>query len=319
MPQGAPGKVHTVTHPAPSVGRGKTIVGQCSHNKWATPAILHWMSDSKSNALANAIRRMLRPLVRLMLRNGMAFADFSAIAKKEFVAVADEDYLLPTGKRSVSRVSVLTGINRKDVKRLLEEPNELPAVENNRAARVIDGWLRDSDYHAKNGEPLPLILDHSEVSFSSLVRKYSGDMPPRTVLDELIRVGAVKQEGKQVSLCNNAYVPTNDNVELLNLSGTSMADLLNTIDHNLNKEKSETRLQLSVAYDDVSSQGVELFKKLSNEKAAELLNTLDTFLASQDRSINPSIEGEGQYRTGMGIYYFEHEITNTDISSGTEE
>ena len=88
--------------------------------------------------------------------------------------------------------------------------------------------------------------------------------------------------------------------------------MLGTVDHNFSKEAEDTRLQLSVAYDDVPTSGVELFRKLSNEKSLELLSELDQFLATQDRSVNPSVKGEGRYRTGLGIYYFEEPIVTTD-------
>jgi len=84
--------------------------------------------------------------------------------------------------------------------------------------------------------------------------------------------------------------------------------MLSTIDHNFSKEAEVSRLQLSVAYDDVPANGVELFRELSNTKALELLNNLDQFLATQDRSVNPSVKGEGRYRTGVGIYYFEEPV-----------
>lgn len=245
------------------------------------------------------------PLVRLMLRYGMAYGDFAALAKRAFVQVAQEDFAISEGQRSVARVSVLTGINRKDVKRLLDTTETVPAMEYNRAARVISGWLRDSNFHDDSGSPKPLVLNNSETSFGALVRKYSGDMPPRTVLDELLRVGAVERKDKTVFLGANGYVPENESDEMLDLAGASVADLLSTVDHNLDKDTNSTRLQLSVAYDDVPLQGVEMFRTFSNDKAVELLNTLDSFLSSKDRSINPDVEGQGQYRTGIGIYYFE--------------
>lgn len=274
--------------------------------------------------MTEALRKILRPLVRLLLRNGVAYADFTTLVRQTFVDVASEDFDLPGRKQSVSRISVLTGINRKEVKRLLEEPRDVrPATEHNRAARVVSGWIRDDQFQNNNGQPAVLSWGDlaSDNSFEKLVKKYSGDMPARSVLDELIRVGAVTMiDSHKIQLGATGYVPAASNEELLRLSGEGAADLLNTIDYNLSdKKKSHSRLQLSVAYDDVPANGVELFRNLSQEKSLELLKHLDGFLATLDRSENPTVEGEGRYRTGIGIYYFEESMQdsdNTDSSAG---
>ena len=279
------------------------------------------MSDTP--ATTSLMKKALRPLVRVLLRNGVAYADFCEVARRLFVEVASDDFGLPGRKQSVSRVSVLTGINRKEVKRQLDEPPEItPAKkENNRAARVIGGWLRDDDFKNSNGKPKTLGWGDSTVkgSFEDLVKRYSGDMTARAILDELVRVGTVSfnKEKSQVKLLANGYVPASSNEELLRLSGDSVGDLLNTIDHNFSDEKEATRLQLSVAYDDVPANGVELFRNLSNEKSLELLNYLDEYLATQDRSTNPQVQGEGRYRTGVGIYYFEEPLLDNNGLGGS--
>ena len=279
------------------------------------------MTSTQPTALASAVSRLLRPLVRLLLRNGMAYADFATLARATYVEVAASDFELPGRKQSVSRVSVLTGINRKEVKRILSEPTNITPPENNRAARVISGWMRDDEFTDSAGNPSPLSWggETSDAGFEALVKKYSGDMTARSVLDELRRVGAVSLEGDQVHLTATGYVPTTSNEELLRLSGIGITDLLETIDHNLNPEKTNsektaTRLQLSVAYDDVPQHGVELFRNLSKEKSIELLNYLDSFLATQDRSVNPSVTGDNRYRTGLGIYYFEEALPVDEVN-----
>lgn len=270
------------------------------------------MTDQTATTLM--MRKILRPLVRLLLRNGVAFADFSNVARRTFVEVASEDFDIPGRKQSVSRVSVLTGINRKEVKRLLEEPagQSKDRKENNRAARVVGGWMRDKEFHNTEEKPQDLSWGSggvTEGSFEALVKRYSGDMTARAILDELARVGAVSlNENKDtVSLVARGYVPASSGEELLRLSGDSIYDLLSTIDHNFLTEDT-TRFQLKVDYDNVPANGVELFRSLSKEKATELLTYLNQFLSTQDRTINPAVEGEGRYRTGLGIYYFEEPI-----------
>ena len=194
------------------------------------------MSDN--SATTSMLKKALRPLVRVLLRNGVAYADFCEVARRLFVEVANDDFGLPGRKQSVSRISVLTGINRKEVKRQLDEPKEATPKkkENNRAARVISGWLRDDDFRNSKGKPKVLEWGDSSVKggFEDLVKRYSGDMTARAILDELIRVGTVSfdKEKSRIKLLSNGYVPAGSNDELLRLSGESVGDLLNTIDHN---------------------------------------------------------------------------------------
>ena len=284
-----------------------------------TADLLYYSANmSTPSPHTSMMQKVLRPLVRLLLRNGVAYADFSAVARRIFVEVASEDFGLPGRKQSVSRVSVLTGVNRKEVKRLLEEPveKEPAGKENNRAARVVSAWMRDSDFRTTAGKPRVLGWGDPQAagSFEDLVKRYSGDMTARAILDELLRVGSVSINDKKskVTLVSNGYVPAGSDEELLRLSGNSINDMLNTIDHNFSKEAEVTRLQLSVAYDDVPANGVELFRERSNEKSLELLKDLDQFLAKQDRTVNPSVKGEGRYRTGVGIYYFEEPVVEPE-------
>lgn len=275
------------------------------------------MPAAPHTALNAAILKIMRPLVRLLLRNGLAYADFALLVKGVFVEIASEDFDLPGRKQSVSRVSVLTGINRKEVKRLMELAQEGHETgnsnnngNNNRAARVVSGWMRDSQFLDANGKPnkLPLATTDERPGFDQLVKTYSGDMPARSILDELVRVGAAVVQNGQIELTSTGYVPSTSNDELLRLSGESVSDLLNTVEYNLHEDHTVSKLQLSVAYDDVPRAGVDLFRNLSREKSLELLTYLDHFLATQDRTANPSVNGDGRYRTGVGVYYFEEEI-----------
>ena len=262
----------------------------------------------------------MRPLVRLMLRNGLAYADFAALVKSVFVEVACDEFDLPGKKQSVSRISVLTGINRKEVKRLMELPEHSQQFDNNnRAARVVSGWMRDSKFtdSSDNPRPLPLVSSDDQPGFDFLVKTYSGDMPARSILDELVRVGAATVDDGVVQLTSTGYVPTTSNDELLRLSADGISDLMETVDYNLKGDQPVSRLQLTLAYDDVPATGVDLFRKLSREKSLDLLKDLDKFLATQDRSVNPSVEGDGRYRTGLGIYYFEEELDALPHSADT--
>jgi hypothetical protein len=269
------------------------------------------MTEPQNKALTSAVLRILRPLVRILLRNGVSYGTFTDLAKAVFVDVADKDFSIPGRKQTVSRISVLTGLTRKDVVRLQELGSPEDAVAErryNRAARVVAGWVRDRRFSSAE-TPAELSFDGEANSFSELVRAYSGDVPPRAILDELTRVGAVARTSDgRVRLLARAYVPQTGDEDKLHILGTDVALLIATIDHNLRHGKETPRFQRKVAYDNLPVEIIPKFQALSREKGQQLIEEMDAWLSQHDRDINPDVTGTGRKHAGIGIYYFEEEM-----------
>jgi len=256
--------------------------------------------------------RVLRPLVRILLRNGEPFSAFAELAKRVYVEVAMEDFRLPSRKPSISRAAVVTGLTRKEVQRIVRTPNQLhdgDIASYNRAAQVVAGWVRDPDFGDADGSPAQLSLD-GEGSFAELVKRYSGDMTSRAVLDELVRAGAAEVvDDNAVRLLSRAYVPAADDRGKLEILGTDVAHLIDTIDHNLVSKAAW--FQRKVAYDNLPEEVVERFRAVAREECQALLEELDRRLASQDRDMNPKVAGSGRKIAGVGIYYFEKDYSKS--------
>lgn len=275
------------------------------------------MSDKHLKRLSAAIIRLLRPLVRILLRNGVSYKTFSDLAKWVYVDVATQEFGIAGRKQSTSRVSVVTGLSRKEVTRVcnLPRPDDRASAEKyNRAARVIAGWRRESGFLDAAGEPVRLPVTGTDVNFSKLVKRYSGDIPVRAILDELIHIGAVKQHvDGTISLQAQAYIPRRSEAGKLHILGSDVAHLVATIDHNLNPDQTAPFFQRKVAYDNLPDEMLPNFRNLSAEKAQELLESLDETLARHDRDVTPSVKGSGRNRAGLGIYYFEEPYVEKDI------
>ena len=177
------------------------------------------MSSSSPSFLERAVLALLRPLVRLVLKRGLAYGQFAELAKQAYVEVARRDFAVPGRKMTVSRVAVLTGLTRKEASRLLQqEPpadSDNPRRRINRAARVLSAWIREADYHDGRGGPASLAFDaESGPSFSRLVADHGGDVTPHAVLDELVRVGAIHtlKDGRLRPI-ERAYIPGADEAE----------------------------------------------------------------------------------------------------------
>ena len=268
------------------------------------------MSKTLVQALSAATLRILRPLVRVLLRNGISYGTFADLAKWVYVDVATRDFGISGRKQTVSRVSIITGLSRKEVKRVQElaRPDDTAEEERfNRAARVIGGWLLDAAYQNKDAQPRDLEFEDGEASFTALVKKYSGDVPARAILDELMRVGNVERlENGSLRLLSHAYIPEESEVDKLYILGADTSALISTIDHNLDPEVERKYFQRKVRYDNLPDEVLPEFRALSAKKAQQLLEEFNTWLAKRDRDINPDIDGSGCNMAGIGIYYFEN-------------
>jgi Family of unknown function (DUF6502) len=270
-----------------------------------------------SIAVNAAVLLLLRPLCRLLLRYQVPFGAFEELAKHVYVQTAMEDFGIPGKKATLSRASILTGLTRKDVQRLVAEPEPVQAASQegyNRAARVLSGWARDPDFKTPDGQPAALDPQEGPASFAELVRRHSGDMPARAVLDELLRVGAVRRRDDQrLELVTRAYVPQGGEVEKLGILGSDVADLIATIDHNLQHGATDPRYQRKVMYRRLDPAHLPAFRALSSAQAQALLEALDRWLALHDTS--PPPEGAPAARAGLGIYYFE-DVSSRSLSEG---
>jgi len=243
----------------------------------------------------------------------MSFNEFSDISKRVFAEVGMRESGIPGRKPTVSRVSILTGLSRKEVQRLLGEQAQGAGTDAqetyNRAARVIAGWVRDKDFTDAAGDPVELSQAGAKASFSLLVKRYSGDVPARAVLDELLRVGAVERlDDDRIRLLSRAYIPRTSDLDKLDILGADVADLITTIDHNLQRGAEDPRFQRKVMYDNVPAESIPTFRALSAAQGQALLEKMDEWLSQHDRDVNASVKGAGRVRAGIGIYYFEENL-----------
>jgi hypothetical protein len=267
-------------------------------------------------ALSAAVVRLLTPLVRVLLRHGMAFADFAELAKRTYVQVAAKDFALPGKRQTDSRISVLTGLTRKDVARLQAEDlasDAALAAERNRAARVLNAWVLQRK--AVDGTPAPLTMEQ----FAELVRESSGDMPARAVLDELLAVGAVvRGEDGALKLMTLDYRPGADGADPRNLLllGEHARDLISAIDHNLTHSAEERFIQRRIYFDNIPVSEVARIR--------QALRTYGEALIAQSREVMaPADQGDdtdapGRTRVVIGVHYFEEPVEPAREAAPTE-
>jgi len=259
--------------------------------------------------LLGALARLVRPLVRILLRHGIACDDFVELVRRVYVSVAEQEFPPKGRKQSLTNIALITGIHRHEVKKLMQaaEQDQPAAPQHHRAARVINGWLTDPEL---SHDGVARVLDIA-TEFKSLVSKYSGDITPRPILDELLRVGAAdKPTDDTVRLLVPAYVPHKSDEELIRLFGESVADLLSTLDFNLKSSPGVRRLQLSVVHDNLPDEVLPNLELVSRDKSLVFLRDINQFFETQDRDTNPNVKGSGRNRAGIGLYYFQEKLAD---------
>ena len=258
-------------------------------------------------ALIAALRRLLRPLIKLQLINGITYPFLSNLLKSLYVEVAREEFLLNGKPQTDSRISLLSGVHRKDVKRLGEESQQEqstpPAV--SLGAKLVALWTSHTLYLDENGRHLPLPRQASEggaKSFEGLVSSISKDIRSRVILDEWLRIGIAHiDEQDHVCLNTDAFIPENGYDEKAYYFGQNLHDHIAAGTHNLLGQK-PAFLDRSVYYNNLSRESVaeiaELSKKLGMQalvtvnKHAEALQEIDAKKIDADQRIN------------FGVYFF---------------
>lgn len=262
------------------------------------------MSKSINTCLTDAAVKILRPLVRILLRNGFSAGYFEELSRQAFVDEAFAEAKRNGTKTTISSISALTGLSRKEVKRLSELKNAQPSDRGekyNRAIRVISGWLNDARFVTTEGVAKILSVEGADESFAQLVKDYSGDIPTRAMLDLLVSAGSVEQVDGHVCLVSHAYVPGDDSIDILNILGSDCNELINTIDHNLTCQAHERRFQRKVSTSQLPHEFIEPFHRYAHKRSQALLEDFDNWLSQ--REIQPN-DKDSQY-VSLGIYFYE--------------
>ena len=259
--------------------------------------------------LTDTLSKILRALIRTLLRNGMSYGEFDQVARKCYVDVAYRDFAPAGKKQTVSNVAILTGLNRKEVKKLAELDVEQPANEKrqyNRVVRVLGGWINDPRFLRNDGVPRDLNYDGKD-SFSELVKQYSGDMPVAAMQKVLLSSANIKfaDDGK-VRLMSHAYLPSNDPVEKLTILGIDTSQLIETIDHNLSAAEDELRFQRKASNARITPDSIPQFKQYLNRKGQAFLEEIDLYLSQHETDDDSTVE------LSVGLFYHESDCENQD-------
>ncbi len=265
----------------------------------------------------NALKLLLRPLVRGMISQGLTLPHVTALLKQVYVEAA-EDFRIAGKRLTDSRVSLLTGVHRKDVKRLRTESRDEPVLSEkaNIGAQVVALWTGDPRYLDASGDPAPLPRS-GEKSFDSLVAGISRDMRPRTLLDEWMRRGLANlDDDGRVTLNPTAFVPSQDYDDLAFYFGRNLHDHIAATVHNL-EGADDTLLERATYYDGLTPGSVDELESLARSIGMAALIRLNQ--EAHKRAERDKDQPDARRRFNFGLYFYRDDVALPPMEGGDEE
>ena len=264
-------------------------------------------------AVVQTCRVLLRPIASLLLKCGMTWREFADVSKSVFVTVASQDYGLNGRPTNVSRVSILTGVSRKEIARvrtLLEHESTPLPNKTTDATRLLSGWHQDPDFVMPNGEPRMLPLEGEGASFATLWKRYGGDVPVTSMRKELERAGAITTLADgSVRAEQRYFMPRNFDPQWILNAGSMLRDLGSSITHNLDVGAANRspagaparRFIGRATSDSIDEAAVPEFEALVEQSGQEFLEKIDKWLVEHEARPAPG-GARKRLRLGLGVF-----------------
>lgn len=267
------------------------------------------MSSAVTEIARNACRRLLRPVIRILLRLGISWKEFAEIAKLVFVEIAREDYGVHGRPTNASRVALMTGLSRREVgeiRRRLDSETPLAIEPKSRISRVLTGWHKDPEF-SEGGRPRE--LDNTE--FHRLTHRYAGDIPDRAITKEMLDLGLMEAvaDGRYRAMRRD-YLRDAADADIVRHMGQALHDHGVSLAHNLDPARSDGWFEGFASNDHMPRGAAEKLNALLQQDGQAFLERVDAWLSEHELDA-PTGKGnknakEAVSRIGVGVYLFEH-------------
>ena len=268
--------------------------------------------------MLDRVLRVLQPLVRLLLRNGVTYTVLVAALKRVFVQAA-QDELAARGMASTdSAVTLLCGVHRRDVRTLTRGAASAPASMQQAgalplalAAQVVARWMNDAAYCDAQGNPRALFKGAKTVAqegsadagFDALVAQFSSDVRPRAVLDELLRLGVVQDTAAGLVLEGSGFAPRQGFEELSDLFAANLHDHAAAAVANLQGE--HNFLEQAVFVDQITTASAQ---HLHQAAAAAWKQAFKTVIGQAQNGVDADAASapaaQRKQRARFGVYFY---------------
>jgi len=261
--------------------------------------------------LLAAFRHLMVPLVRILVRSGIPFREFLDVVRDVYVRVAFDEFSRAGRPASVARVSIATGVTRKQIAEIVGSEDRLRrALESNAKAlaRLLQGWHNDPEFTGPYGFPRELFFEadpSGAPTFADLVGRYATGLPPQVLLDELLAVktAVYVPETGMIRVLKRTFIPEDMAPEQIEVFARGVRRYVETIDHNLREKQPSLRRFERWVFPDfgIKLSDWEGFRDLVQERLQAVIEDLDTRFTSFER---PDEHTEEVLSVGVGMYVY---------------
>jgi len=263
---------------------------------------------ARSNIVLDSVLRVMQPLVRLLLREGVTYPAFAAALKRVFLAAAEQELQSRGMARTDSALTLLSGVHRRDVRTLLRaQPDNAPAASHSRpfslATQVVGQWMLDPTLQDADGRPRPLARGTEGYTFDTLTARVSRDVRPRAMLDELKRLGVVREEDGVVTLLAGGFSPRQGFEEMSWLFADNLRDHASAAAMNLQGEGNH--LEQSIFVDQISEASAARLQKVAVQAWKQAFRSvMGEAQARFDHDAQQADATARGHRARFGVYFF---------------
>ncbi len=268
------------------------------------------MQDKIKKQILDAFFVVLRPIAKILLRYGIGFREFAEVAKSAFVDVATTDHGIRGRPTNISRVAVMTGLTRKEVRRIrdrIEKQEQTVVSRTTPLWDVLHHWHADDEFIDSSGRPTILPFHGDDGSFENLVRKYGGDIPPGAMRAELKRVGAiVESDAGELTVVKRSFRPEGNLETLVNSLIHGVYTLLSTVSHNTNAERiGETWAQRVAFSQNIKKSHLPTVRRISFDRIHDFTQAIDDSFIGYEKLGEDTESGDEGRTVAVGVFYFE--------------
>lgn len=260
--------------------------------------------EQNSRRFLTVMKGLMRPLVRTLIARGVTAPAFYKLLKSVYVEVAREDFRISEEPPTDSRITLLTGVHRRDVRAILSDDDnswETARAKTATFATVLGQWMARPDLNDADGQPIPLLRGgEAGESFEALVRSINTDIRPRTVLDELLRQGlVVEAEGGLLRITDKARQGPASDYDRLVFFAANVGDHIAAATQNLLSD-SPPFFERAVFYNQLPTEAVDQVEARARDLSQGLLETLN----DESQTLRAAAPEPGSERYRLGIYFY---------------
>jgi hypothetical protein len=270
------------------------------------------MEDKAKEQILKATLLCLKPLARILIQCGIGLREFSEVSKTAFVEVATNEYGLRGRPTNMSRVALMTGLTRKEVRRIREsaaDGNSDFRIKTAPITRVLHKWASESEFTGPDGAPADLPFEGKTGSFKSLVKQHAGDIPPGAVKTELIRVGSIEEVASgHLRLMKRSFRPGDLDQRVMTTLIRGVYPSLMNAAHNLDPKTGDNSWPQYTAFaKSIRKEDLPRLRRVSKDRFVDFVQSFDDMFMAYESLHATKGDKDEHNPIVVELIYFEEE------------